>query len=871
MNRKRFTISLFILSVIPGFLCSQEAFKFQKSQASAIDIIKALESELQIKFNYDTQLFEDDQLYSLSVEGSQEHVINTAFSLLDKNPNKIKDGIYIIQPYPMQIEHRIDPSIYRIKITDNDMLALSHCIAEIKSLEKVFESNRAGLITIEGYFSPDVLIELSYTGFKNKKFTIGSLKQNQANVITLETDNYMLGEVIVRDQRLFTETDEIQSSEYYKQDQSLSTSLDGNGLSISQLSPGVYSSTESLHELQVRGGPPDQTNVSWNGIQLYQNSLFYGKVGSVNPFMTDGVYVNKNGGFSKNGKSSMGSIEMRSDLSQIDKTRFKIHSNLLYSNFGVSGQLFDQKLQFKGAARSSYNNLFKGWVYQNYFDQSFQEGRLPDDQFYLDYYDIREYVSFTPQFGFHDYNAAIQFNPHEKLFVEFNTLNTKNEFSYIEHNDDVDNLLVDNLKIKSNGYSSKMGVAWDSIHTTTFHINQSKFQYLNSYFDWRSPVTDPVYRSNDNMVKHRNFGLNHQIHLGNHKINLALNKDSWNASNVDSITLDTLYYDTNDKNQAYELSAYIEHEFSIADKLFFKEAWRWSDYELAYKEELILEPQLHLRWEVFPGFNIHGHYSKTHQNINRRNHYSPLAVESGFWYLSDEGVNSSNWIMIVRNKQYSAGVNYMKDHWKVSLDVYKKEISDIWSAAYDFTSEENPWIFLDAEVKGLEAKLQYQKNNYQFMVAVNAMDDILKDDYGFNIKSPYLQPLRVDLSFSKSWEKFHFSANWNFAKGKYYVDPIGIVTLVNSKGEEYDKLEFDYTSFSQLPNYHKLDLNLRYETLRKEKWQLDTGINIINAYNRRNVIRNQFYTNYLVNPNEMAFRQKLGLPFTPNIFIEVNF
>ena len=328
----------------------------------------------------------------------------------------------------------------------------------------------------------------------------------------------------------------------------------------------------------------------------------------------------------------------------------------------------------------------------------------------------------------------------------------------------------------------------------------------------------------------------------------------------------------NDRNHAAEVSAYIEHEFNISDRLFFKEAWRWSDYELAYDEDIILEPQLHLRWEVFPGFNIHGHYSKTHQNINRRNHYTPLAVESGFWYLSDEGVNSpNNWILIVRNKQYSAGLNYMQDHWKFSFDLYKKSIQNIWSAAYDFTSEENPWIFLDAEVKGMEAKFQYQKNDYQFMIAVNAMDDILFDEYGFNIKSPYLTPIRLDLSFSKSWEKFHLSANWNFAKGRYYVEPLGLITMIDSEGEEYKVLKFDYNSFSQLSDYHKLDLNLRYETLRKEKYQLDTGVNIINLYNRRNVIRNEFYTNWLVSPIEMAFIQKLGLPFTPNFFIEVNF
>ena len=544
MNSKRIIFSLFVLCSFTNFLHSQENYKFQKSEASAIDIIKALEAQFQIKFNYDTQLFENENLYSLSVEGSQEKIINSAFTLIDKNPNKINDDIYIIQPYPIQNENRIEQDIYRIKVIDNDLESLAHCIAEIKILNKVFESNRAGLITIKGYLTKDVLINLSYTGYKNKSISIGSLKKDKVNQVALEYDNVMLGEVIIKDQRLFTETDLIQSTEYYRNDQYLSSSLDGDGLSISQLSPGVYSSSESLNDLQVRGGPPDQTSVSWNGIKLYQNSLFYGKVGSVNPFMTDGVVVNKNGGFSKTGKSSMGSVEMRSELDQIDQTRFKIHSNLLYTNLGVSSQLFDKKLQLKAATRSSYNNLFKGWVYQNYFDNSFQSGRLADDEFYLDYYNIREYVSYTPQFGFYDYNASVQFKPHKKLHFEFNSLNTKNEFDYIENNDEVKNLLVDNLIIKNNGYSSKMAFMWDSIHTTTVHFNQSKYQYLNSYFDWRSSQTEPIYRSNDNNVKHKNISLNHQASFGQHTINVAFNKDEWAASNVDSVLIDTLYYET---------------------------------------------------------------------------------------------------------------------------------------------------------------------------------------------------------------------------------------------------------------------------------------------------------------------------------------
>jgi len=634
---------------------------------------------------------------------------------------------------------------------------------------------------------------------------------------------------------------------------------------------GIYNSSESINDLQIRGGPPDQTNISWNDIQLFQTSLFYGKISSTNPLMTDEIVINKDGGHASDDSNAAGTIKLNNQqLDTINKVH--LHTNLLYANVGANWNVFKNKLNIKAAYRKAFDNLFENQVFGNYINQSFQVGIVDEDAFYSDFYNLEDLQSFRQEFDFHDLSATLVFEPSAKTHFSLSFLDIRNRTSYIQEGDSLEAASLDILEIDNFGISSQLIHYWSTSFKSRLYGNISDYKYdyegVSNYLD----ASDSYLTEQENNVKLQKYGLKNNLNFSKIGFEFGAEYSLWSArySNMSSNQNVFDEFGLNDNN-SFEVSGFLSSEIYLNSKFKMNVGVRLSDYSLIHKNELLWEPRLSLSYLFSKNFGVYGHYGAYHQVLNERNIFTAFQVDNGFWYLSDEGINSDNWIDVVRNKQLSLSTKYSRKGWVVDMSLYRKEITDLWTSAFTFTYEEDPYVFVDSQVYGLEFSIMKTLASYDIKATVDLVSDKIHFISGDKIKSPFFQPFRFLTLANFKHGSFYWSLQWQFAKGRYYSVPVSFTEKIDEFGEPYFSTDFNELQNQQGPDYHKLDLTMKYQFNIRDKSKFNLGTNISNVYDRRNVTRVYYLIDYKLETLNYSRVEQLGLPLTANFFVEFIF
>ena len=243
------------------------------------------------------------------------------------------------------------------------------------------------------------------------------------------------------------------------------------------------------------------------------------------------------------------------------------------------------------------------------------------------------------------------------------------------------------------------------------------------------------------------------------------------------------------------------------------------------------------------------------------------------WYLSDERPESDNFIWVVQNRQSSIGLKYIVKKWKFTIDGYTKIAQNIWTSALDFAIEEDPFAFADLRVNGLEFSSHYHNKNWKLLWTYELTDEqmLVKGHTEYRIKSPFTQPHRISLMQSYKLRNWMFSSRWRFNSGRRYSEGSRISSI--SDPEFQYIIEYNSILEKNTPAYHSLDVSTTYKWIFNESKNqfVEIGLHIQNLYNRENVIKRQFFIDYTKSPFEMAFYDRKGLGFTPNISLLVHF
>ncbi len=862
----RFLTGIYLL-LVSASLAAQD-YHLEADRLTSFQLIESVEEALDIEFNFNTEILRSQSRYTLSLGGSRAAVITQLSQLLDREIILLEDNLYVIQNQASR-SGQIEVQYYQLDLRDVEGSALVGCYLEIAPLKLSYTSDETGMALIDGIFSPQTEISISYLGFEEKRVPISTLTQSGPNLIVLKEEEHMLGEVIIMDRRIVEDIQLINGKNVIgKGDIVAAGTVDNDAMVVSQMLPGVYNASESINDVQIRGGMPDQTSFEWNGIRLLQNSLFYGKISSINPFVTNQISVNKNGGQAKDGSHSAGVISMESDLSELDRTRIRAQADLLHYNLGVDLPVIKDKLHITTAYRRSLNDWFQSFYFDKFYNHSFQFGQIRQNEYFTELYEIEEFETIKQDFAFSDLSSSLSFRPHEKLRLDLSYLTVQNDFDYDRAFEWSDTSGRSELDISNWGLNGTLAMQWTEQLSTevSFIKSQYNYQFRQGLGEDNKMVLNQ--RGQVNLTTQEQLRASAKWHSKQHSAEIGWERLDW----------DVLYQDGG-LSEDGENEIYIDHDIESFEHSVFLDyqiqmpavivQWglRFSDYSLSFDNRLMVEPRIHISTILGKNVTLHAHYGQYHQSLNRRTYRTNLEVEEGFWYVADEGQVTDNWINVVPIQQVSAGMRYKKSRWIWDVEAYAKNIQNIWSEVLDFTYEENPYVYIDSRVYGIELSGQYRHDRLSLTTTANIMSDKIINGRDLVLNSPFSQPLRLGLFANYDLGAVKLSAAWNYAKGRYYSEPTGLVEKINQNGETYLETEFDELLTAQGKDYHRLDLSLSYDKTIMNKIKSRVALSLVNVYDRNNIIRNQYRTDFTQDPVVTGFFQKQGLPFTPNISV----
>lgn len=867
-------LALFSLFQILQIFCVHQLFAQQTGEVNAklsfnkqvaADIFKTIEQQLGITFNYSNEAITQER-FSFSAEGSTEKIVDKVCSIIQRQCTFLESDIIAVGLEPTA--KTVRPISLRGLIFDELNKSLPYAYLSIPSLGINSISDINGKFEIKAFVSSSDSLIVEHLGFRVKEILVSQFTRSEDPVkIVLAPEDHILNEIVIvgNDQNVSSEVEVLTPSDDYLP----SSSIDKDVFQIAQSASGVYLPSESISDLLIRGGSPDHIQYKWNGIQVFQNSHFYGKISSINPFMVDKVKITKNGYGSDNSGQISGSINFTNEEAT-KKNELFAHLNLLYANIGTNLSLLEDKLTLKLSTRRSHPDSWPTPIYSNYVDQIFQFGKLPDQDYYIELFEVDEFIIRNSDVDFDDTNitANLKVNDQHQLSGSFVSIN--NNFDRTAYNTFTDTTELDNLHQSNSGWNLSSKHRWNKHLLTNISFSQSEYTYnYSSFLDSRDPQS--ITRTQQNTLEQSQFRID-QSYI--HKWFLAkvgFQRDNWNVYVFDTdLSIADMDPYTLLRGQGSENSIYGNLNFTPWDKVKLNIGMRWSYYDRSLNDRIFKEPRIHASYIATDKLRFHAHFGKFHQQLNRRNFFTPLQADNGFWYISNEKVNQ-DFIYTIESAQASLGTTYSVGPFHFGLSLYEKDIFNIWTSVLDFSVEENPYRFADIEISGIELEGKYRKNNYTGSINYDYIQEqIFIHDIDININSPFSQPHRLSVNQSLNFKKLSLSAQWRYATGRPFSVPTSISTEIDDEGEEFYIVNFPELLSDQVDDYHSLDLGVRYNmTVGSSNNQtLAVGLQVTNIYNRKNILKNQYFIDYKTDPFQLGLLEKSGLPITYNLSVE---
>lgn len=848
-------------------ICQAQSVKFRFVEASPQEVILEVQDKTDLQFNYlAASLPQQRYTFSTSAEGTA--LVEVLSEVFDRALILLDEQSVTITAAPREEEYTQQQSITNTIYDTNTGLPVIGAAIYLPNLSVGTTTDVDGVFNLEGYFAAEEQAVIRYLGYESISTTVGRLGSSQR--IAISGKEHVLDDIVIRSAkhiaRSNTTSDYIDPSELTPPG-----SPDGDAIALAQLVPGVYNSSESFNDLQIRGGPPDQVSFNWNGIRLFQNSLFYGRISAVNPLMVDQVQITRNGASSDEDAAASGAIHMDGDLSQVDSTAMHLHVNALYVNTAIETALLDDKLKVKAAYRRSLTDVVQTPIYDRYFDNSFQFGRIPELLYFIDSFDLAEFKDLQPTFMFSDLSTSVQYDISDKTRLTAHGLRYGNTFTQRIFDQFVDGAEVDSFTLRTTGGA----IEWQQKYGQNLRSEISASGSLYEYYYYNTdntlnPDADELYIGST--LRQRAVKAKLVYEQPTYDIEAGYDHYFWEAE-YDAFSTRSYESYLIDYNQttAHEGSYFLTGSFYSASWYKLMAGIRVSDYSRALLNRGFAEPRLHLSIFASPKLTVHAHYGKFHQSLNRQRFNTNLQVDNGFWWLSDETEDASRFFFVVQSAQASTGVRYTTGSWQLTADVYRKSASQVYSTAFDFTPEEDPFEYSDVRVNGLELSATYSNRWLTLLATYDYIDDtVYPDSEEGGFTSPFSQPHRFSLFQSLRYGKWSLSSQFVAATGRAFSVPVDLQEF-DDKGDIYYLLIFDDYFTERSPTYMKLDAGLSYQLYDTGRRSGKVSFQFINILNRGNIIRDQYFISYRqVEPVTQRF-QRQGLPFLWNVAVDFTF
>jgi len=134
--------------------------------------------------------------------------------------------------------------------------------------------------------------------------------------------------------------------------------------------------------------------------------------------------------------------------------------------------------------------------------------------------------------------------------------------------------------------------------------------------------------------------------------------------------------------------------------------------------------------------------------------------------------------------------------------------------------------------------------------------------------NPFSQPHRLGITYQKKWDFLTATLQYTYANGRPFTQAAEIFTVTTDNGETYPAIDFEDLLAERVEDYHRVDLSFN-SSFKTDRTLHSFGLQINNLFDRDNTIKNQYFIDYTVDPRQLGFLSKGGVPLSFNLFWEM--
>lgn len=866
---------IFIISILIIFhtvqLSAQQSYEFPAFEARPLkELIQFLEARHDLVFSYRDQNVDTQYITIAAQYQSIENYIHLLFEQTNLQAAFINDRYILLSKRRGAKQNTVSLCGYIKDKNSNQPLPFANILVKNKGLGVT--SSEDGRFELPTILPGDTLI-ISYVGYQKLQVIYTGKKTKDCLTYHLDIQQLDMPPVIVTVYLTDGILQDAHGQKIIIKPSKLSVypgSVEPDIMTSIQMLPGILSVDETASGIHIRNGTPDQNLVLYDGIPVYHTGHFFGMISAFNPYIVDEVNVYRSGMSSEFGGRVSGVIDIKGDNSIPDKLQVGAGLNMTHGHINAQIPLW-KKSGLTLSMRRSFTDFLPTPTFINYAEKVFQGTKFDGDNI------PGTNLEADDQFYFSDFNFKWVWSPGKNkfgidFFSGFNQLNYSTEIpAYMAFS-------KDKVQLENIGFSMYWSRQWNKNFSSEIKFTNSAFGYFYkiSYALLNQPANELISASLNNDI---NDGGINWVNIWQVKDNHRLKFGYQNTDNELGLQLEELNLDTFTISKQifrHELhTLFGEYHISLADLVELDLGVRYQRQPLIKND--YFEPRVSLTARISPSTKLKLSTSKQFQFVSQLVIFDldNLDFANQIWIASD--VSDENvMIPVIESNQWTGGLLYAKNDWKIDVEAYVKELAGISSFSNSFNNTGQPFTTGNSRIRGIDLLIKRTFNtHYKSWLSFTLSEAV----YEFPALNKNVFPASHDQRRTLKWvhlfdyDPWEFALGWQYGSGLPFTNALGIERQPTPDSTRLiPVINYESQNNSRLPPYHRLDASVNYKFKHKDHFSGFVGLSLINIYNQKNILGRQFFIEEInpdINEPELLMINELGLRFTPNLVVRI--
>lgn len=803
---RRILITLFILQMTSAAAFSQ-GLRLVVSDKPLNEVLNTLGVEV----SYDDRAM---SAYRVTVSQTFQNTHEALLYLLHDKPYKVEKigNVYVVSPAPKLVEQR-RTFIYSGILSDHsDGERLPY--AYIQAGRNVYITDKEGAFSFQNESGNAQRVNIQYLGYE----AMDTVMHPGQTRLQLKPKPLEIGSVTITPAPVAMMMQSGYTSGETRINHRIARfmpgSPDNSVFTLLRMMPGVRASGEPSEDLIVWGSGPGESRILFDGYTLFGMKNFNDHISSVNPYMVKDIRLMRSG----YGVVQGGNVGAVAEITGIEGNTAKPTVKATVSNY--TANIFASLPITK---RSVLSAAYRQTLYNLYGNSGYSpSGEQDEVQSISDIY-IR------PHYDFRDANLKYSGKTRggDSYYVSLYGADDRFNFKVEQ-----DGQYAVDAREKNYQYAGATGYDkfWRNGAISSLRASYSKYSAAIDNVTSVGEGADNklVKTRTDNDIEELTVKLNHSLNIGSHQRLTAGAEFTQFTNRLNS-----------QKRDINVPAVFVTDNISLG-KLSVEAGVRM---DIPSSGNPGLSPRITARHNITEELTATASWGIYRQYISKIPYQYSTGHFEMVWSLSDS--------TFMRAYHTLAGLAFSRNGWLLSAEGYLRQTHNgLYFLDNSVYASDNTVIGGD-----LFAKKEFRQHTVFASYSIAGMRKPVKETSH-----------EIKIGGVSSVGNFYFSANYVFGTGFSYLSTSG-----HNHGQEGDQGHeqeepHGHDDDTESHTYNRFDIAVTYR-LKRDKWQLQAGISLLNVFNNRNIK----YSYQLNDQNRVTNIYTKAATFTPMAFVEINF